>query len=89
MTEEPREDHWLVRSSTIRLLWRLLVAVLIVLVALQILIPVKGYFALDSWFAFGAWFGFLACVAMVLVARALGYVLKRPENYYSSGDGDA
>ena len=36
----------------------------------------------DAWFGFGAVFGFAACVAMVLVAKALGLVLKRDDDYY-------
>ena len=53
-------------------------------VAAQLLIKVKGYFGIDDWFAFGAVYGFLACVAMVLVAKGLGYLLKRDENYYAA-----
>ena len=41
---------------------------------------------LDGTFAFGAWYGFLCCVAMVLVARAMGWWLKRPESYYDNED---
>ena len=33
--------------------------------------------------------GFLSCLAMVLVAKALGYVLKKPEDYYPQDDDDA
>ena len=56
--------------------------------AAQIFIKVKGYFDIDSWFGFGAAYGFLACVAMVLVAKALGLFLKRDENYYQPEDSD-
>ncbi len=81
---EPRDtDHWLVRPSTITLLWRLFIAVLAGLVALQLVIKVKGYFGVDGWFGFGAAFGFLSCAAMVIGAKALGFMLKRPEDYYT------
>jgi hypothetical protein len=76
------DDHWLTRPATIRWLWILFGVVLAGTVALQWVIPVKGKFVLDGTFAFGAWFGFGACVAMVLAAKVLGWVLKRPENYY-------
>ena len=89
MTDPRENDHWLARPSTIKLLWRVFAAVLIALVAVQLLIKIKGYFGVDGWFGFGAAFGFLSCLAMVLVAKGLGFVLKRPENYYAEGSDDA
>ena len=88
MTDPRETDHWLARPSTIRLLWRVFAAVLVALVALQLLVKVKGYFGVDGWFGFGAAFGFLSCLAMVLVAKGLGFVLKRPEDYYAEGGDD-
>ena len=84
------DDHWLARPTTIRLLWRVFAAVLALTVLTQIIIGVKGYFGVDGWFAFGAVFGFLSCLAMVLVAKGLGFVLKRNEDYYTrEEDADA
>ena len=88
MNESDNNDHWLVRPATIRLLWRAFAAVLALTVLAQIFIGVKGYFGVDGWFGFGAAYGFLACLAMVLVAKGLGYVLKRGEDYYDEGQGD-
>ena len=79
-------DHWLVRPATIRKLWWVFAAILALTVAAQSVLYVKGYFGVDGWFGFGAAFGFLSCVAMVLVAKALGFVLKRDENYYTEKD---
>ena len=76
------DNHWLTRPATIRRLWIVFVLVLAATVAAQFVIPVPGKFELDSRFGFGAWFGFFSCVAMVLVARVLGWWLKRPESYY-------
>jgi len=75
-------EHWLVRPSTIRMLWIAFIAVLGLTVLAQLVIDVKGYFGADGWFGFGAVFGFLSCVAMVLAAKALGVLLKRPEDHY-------
>ena len=80
------DDHWLARPATIKMLWRVFAAVLALTVLVQVVIGIKGYFGVDGWFAFGAVFGFLSCLAMVLVAKALGFVLKRDENYYSAGE---
>jgi len=77
-----KDDAWLARPSSIRLLWWLFGIVLALSVAAQLVFKVKGYFGLDDWLGFGAVYGFLACLAMVLVAKALGWVLKRPADYY-------
>ena len=78
----PNTEHWLVRASTIAWLWRISIVILALTVLAQLVFPVKGYFDIDGWLGFGALYGFLACVAMVLLAKALGFVLKRQENYY-------
>ena len=88
MKKAPDSDHWLVRPATIRRLWQVSAVVLLLTVLVQISVKVKGYFVVDGWFAFGALFGFLSCVAMVLVAKALGPLLKRPTTYYVPGDRD-
>ena len=75
-------DHWLVRPETIRWIWRISIVVLAITVLLQLVIKVKGYFGVDGWIGFGAAYGFLACLAMVLVAKGLGFALKRDEDYY-------
>lgn len=82
MTERPDSDHWLVRPDTIRLLWKILIVVLTLTVLAQLYIYVKGYFTVDGWFGFGAAYGFISCLIMVLVAKGLGYVLKRDQEYY-------
>ncbi len=87
MNSNDQNDHWLARPSTIRLLWWVFGIVLLLTVLAQVLISVKGYFGVDGKFGFGAWYGFLSCLAMVLVAKGLGYVLKRRDDYYG-GDLD-
>ena len=89
MNESHQDDHWLARPATIKLLWRVFAAVLALLVLAQAVIYVKGYFGVDGWFGFAAAYGFLSCLAMVLFAKALGYVLKRDEDYYDDGNSDA
>ena len=89
MNESPQDDHWLARPQTITLLWRVFAVVLALTVVAQAFIYVKGYFGVDGWFGFGAAFGFLSCLAMVLFAKALGFVLKRDEDYYGEGGDDA
>jgi sterol desaturase/sphingolipid hydroxylase (fatty acid hydroxylase superfamily) len=76
------DNHWLVRAKTIRLLWVLFIAILVVTVLAEFLIHKHEYFGLDGSFGFSAWYGFITCVAMVAGAKLLGYVLKRKEDYY-------
>ena len=84
-THQSSDNHWLVRPATIRKLWWGFSTVLAILVGVQFAVKVKGYFGVDSWFGFGAGFGFLSCLIMVLVAKGLGFFLKRPEDYYQPG----
>lgn len=76
------DDHWLVRASTISKLWAGAGVVLAVVVALDLVIDHHPHFGIDGTPGFGAWFGFGACVVLVLLAKALGALLKRPETYY-------
>jgi len=81
-SSETETDPWLVRAGSIRKLWIGFAVLLAATVLAQALLPVKGYFGVDSWFGFAAVFGFLSCVALVIVARILGTLLKRDERYY-------
>jgi hypothetical protein len=78
----PDSEHWLVRPTTIRRLWSVFILVLLVLVGLDLIVAHHPRFGIDGTFGFGAWFGFLSCVALVVLAKALGAVLKRPDTYY-------
>jgi hypothetical protein len=80
----PEQDHWLARPSTIRLLWVVFIVVLAALVGLDLVVTHHPNFDLDSRFGFGAWFGFLSCVVLIVFAKALGALLKRPDTYYDS-----
>lgn len=87
MTSEPgravvRRKHWLVRPENIRKLWWIFGAVLALTVAAQAFIEVHDYFGVDGLFGFSAFYGFFTCVAMVLIAKVLGWWLKRPIDYY-------
>lgn len=85
MSQRPAVDqpHWLVRPSTIRLLWGVFLLVLAATVAADVWLDGgHALFGLDGTFGFFAWYGFATCVAMVVVAKGLGIVLKRKETYY-------
>jgi hypothetical protein len=75
-------EHWLDRPANVRRLWRAFIAVLLMLVLIEPLVPLHPHFTLERIFGFHAWYGLLACAAMILVAKALGALLKRPDDYY-------
>jgi hypothetical protein len=78
----PDSNHWLVKPATIRRLWIGFILVLVALVALDLVIAHHPHFGIDGTFGFGAWFGFLSCVALIVLAKVLGAILKRPDTYY-------
>lgn len=81
-------EHWLVRKETIRKLWIGGVVLLALTLAAQLIFPVKGYFSVDGVFGFGAAYGFVCCLIMVVVAKVLGFVLKRDQDYYKRDEVD-
>jgi hypothetical protein len=80
-------EHWLARPSTLRLLWRGFFALLAATVLAELFVAHEPQFAIERVFGFGAWYGFVACAALILIARALGFLLKRPDGYYGEDHG--
>ena len=76
------ERHWLTRPETIRKLWAIFIAVLAATVLAELLIEHEAHFGIDGSFGFHAWYGFLACAALIVFAKLLGLLLKRPDTYY-------
>ena len=76
------DDHWLVRPQTIRLLWGVFIAILAATVLADLFVEHHPYFGIDGTFGFAAWYGFLSCVVLVIGSKALGAILKRPDDYY-------
>ena len=63
-------------------MWKTFIAVLAATVAAQLFIEAHPHFAVERLFAWNALYGFLACAALILVARSLGLLLKRRDDYY-------
>ncbi|MBI1396684.1 MAG: hypothetical protein GC151_11945 [Betaproteobacteria bacterium] len=81
------DRHWLTRPGTIALLWVVFVLVLAGTVVAEAFIHRHAHFEVTSWFGFNAVFGFASCAVMIVGAKVIGFVLKRPDTYYSE-DGD-
>jgi len=76
------DKHWLDDPVNVRRLWRGFLALLTLLVVVEFGIALHPHFGFDGLYAFHAWYGFLACGALILIAKLLGFVLKRPDDYY-------
>lgn len=82
----PDATHWLDEPSNVKRLWRGFLVVLALTVLAQLVVTLHPHFAIESVFGFSAWFGFLACAAMIVVAKLLALLLKRPDTYYGDHD---
>jgi predicted nicotinamide N-methyase len=83
-----RRPHWLDDPRHVKLLWRGFLVVLALTVLAETVIQLHPHFAIEAVFGFGAWFGFAACAAMIVGAKALALLLKRPDSYYDDGGRD-
>ena len=61
---------------------RIAVVVLAALVLLDLVVKHYRHFAIDGTFGLAAWFGALACFSLILLALAVGSLLRRPEGTY-------
>jgi len=75
-------EHWLDRPRNIKILIVASLIVLAVSVLADFFYESHPHFDVDGWFGFYAWYGFITCVAMVVGAKLLGFLIKRPDDYY-------
>jgi uncharacterized membrane protein SirB2 len=78
--------HWLLRPGSIRALWLLFIAVLVVTVLAEFFVAREAHFQAERWIGFYALYGFLACAVLIIGAKTLGLALKRPDTYYATDD---
>lgn len=75
-------EYWLDRKGNVdKVYWGVWVLCALLLL-IEPLVHKYGDLAFESWFGFHGWYGFVACVALVLAAKGLRVILKRPEDYY-------
>lgn len=77
-------EHWLDSPAHQRTLWRAFLGLLALTVLAEWVVALHPHFAVESIFGFHAAFGFLVCALMIVLAKALAVVLKRPDTYYDS-----
>lgn len=73
---------WLERPEVRRFLWRALFLACILSLIAECYVHRKGHFGFDGSIGFFAILGFGACAASLFLAKGLGRLLRRPENYY-------
>jgi hypothetical protein len=62
--------------------WAAFLAVLAMTVIAEAFVEHEATFAVERIFGWNAIFGFLACAVLILVARAIGLLLKRRDDHY-------
>jgi hypothetical protein len=65
-----------------RKLWGIFIASLACSVLAGLAIEAHPHFGVERFFGAYAIYGFTACAALILLAKALGLILKRPDTYY-------
>ena len=90
MDSDSKEFDWFDRPGSRKLLWRLLWGACAVSVLAELVFVFgdhrHGHFGIDGWFGFYAALGFVGCAVLILVAKGVGFALKRPETYYGDQD---
>lgn len=78
------KPHWLTRPESIRKVWIAFIIVLAATVVADFAIHRHTFFVIDGTFGYYAWFGFIACVVLIFLAKLLGFIIKRQDDYYEN-----
>ncbi|MGB1800552.1 MAG: hypothetical protein ACPHLK_06955 [Gammaproteobacteria bacterium] len=76
------KQSWFYKESSIKKLWIGTIVTLALTVIAEFFVKLHPHFEIESYFGFHAVYGFLACVAMVIFAKLLGFLIKRKDDYY-------
>ncbi len=82
-TSPPSDSRW-----NIKRLWQVSLAVLAIVFLLDLPKLFQdaehshAHYGVDGWFGFYSIYGFVTCVIMVVFSKALGFILKRKDDYY-------
>ncbi len=82
-SDRPR---WLDRPRNVTYLVYVLYAACATLLLAELGIDKQAHFAFENRFGFYAAFGFGAYVVIVLAAKGLRHLIRRPEDYYEARD---
>lgn len=82
MSDAGRRDYLFDKPRNVRRLFRTFYAACVILLTLDFILHRHATHAWEHLPGFYGLFGFTACVTLVLIAKQLRRMLKRPENYY-------
>ena len=82
MTPKRDKPYWLDHPGNVTKLYRGLWIVGIALVILDLVVHRHEEFGFAEVLGYHAGYGFFACVILVLLAKGLRVLVKRPEDYY-------
>jgi len=88
MADPDKEFDWFDRPASRRLLWRSLWVACALSLLAELLAHRHPHFGIDGWFGFYGLLGFVGCAVMILFAKAMGYWVKREEDYYGDHSED-
>ena len=83
-----KHEHWLDDQRNVKKLWRGFLVVLALTVIAGAFVDLHPHFEIESWFGFNAVYGFITCLLMIVGAKALGLILKKPDAYYAKDERD-
>lgn len=81
-------EHWLDNPLNVRKLWRGFLVVLALTVIAGAFVDLHPHFEIEKWLGFNAAYGFITCLLMIVGAKALGLILKKPDTYYVKDERD-
>ena len=79
---DPQKTWWLDRKENVAKVYYGVWVACGLLLIVEPFVHAHPEFAIDGWFGFYGWYGFFACVGLVLAAKGLRRIVKRPEDYY-------
>ncbi len=81
-SDQSGKDYWLDRKENVARVYRGVWIACALLFLVEPLVHKHPEFAIDSSFGFYGWYGFACCVGLVLTAKVLRILVKRPDDYY-------
>ncbi len=82
------QTHWLDDPLNIKKLWRAFMVVLALTVAAELVVHLHPHFELESLFGFHAVYGLVTCLLMIVGAKGLALLVKRPDDFYAEDGAD-
>ncbi len=83
---QDKHDLYLLQPMVVKRIVYTLYALCAGSVLLDLVIHRHETLGFAEFFGFYAWYGLVACVALVLAAKGMRRLVKRPENYYGEDE---